>query len=59
VATDRTVTDGSSSHLAFAPILNAGQKRLGCYVDTSRKRSECFEYEALRSVVLSKEVYFK
>jgi ssDNA thymidine ADP-ribosyltransferase, DarT len=31
----------------------------GCYVDTSRKRSECSEYEALRSVVLSKEVYFK
>ena len=30
-----------------------------CFVDTSRKRRECMGYEALPSVVLSREVYFR
>jgi hypothetical protein len=30
-----------------------------CYVDTSEKRRECMGYEALPSVVVSREVYFR
>jgi ssDNA thymidine ADP-ribosyltransferase, DarT len=43
----------------LVPYLVSSKYIRSCYVDTSEKRRECMGYEALPSVVVSREVYFR